>query len=248
MIVTVPEWWLGAPPIEWVKALVPLGSAALQLAAAVLVARVGFNYGVRKTREERGFDRRIAWYDETLAAIRTTRESVQAAAGAESMWARNAAGSSTATPGGVTPQVREALWRDARSRTTELLRVLDQAVTRADVESEAAAASAHVKLRSMSAWMNTETTVTMPGADSTTSHPFTLSVLGTPSPVLKTFLEELHTVEQAAIAGARVGIGYKPRLPELVPNKGGVIEIPARDTVRTPFVRKMLRRIRLPHR
>jgi hypothetical protein len=34
-----------------------------------VAARTGLRYGILKTRQERGFDRRVGWYEETIAAL-----------------------------------------------------------------------------------------------------------------------------------------------------------------------------------
>lgn len=242
---------LAAEPIEWVKALVPLGAALVQLGGAAAVAYFGFRYGLRKTREERGFDRRMAWYEETLTASRALREAVQQGAAAESLCAgrRRATENAATAPGdGISVAAADEFavtaWGIARERAGTFLRVLERAVTHADVESEAAAATALITVRSLSAHFTHDARL-HPGDGSPAVHPYHLLPDYTPAGLLPGFLFELQRVERAAIAGARSTLGYPPRLPELVPNAQGVIEIPSRDTNRTPSVRKLLQRIGL---
>lgn len=232
--------------VEWVKALAPLGAAVVQLGAAVVVAYAGFRYGLRKTREERGFDRRMAWYEETLAASRALREAVNHAVAAETVRRAQAAAAPAdfCAMGAPGAEVSRPAWEVALARADAHFVVLDRAVTHADGESEAAAARALVTLRSLAGSFTPYTSIHEPNA-SLQRNPYHYQAPGVSGGLLPGLWAELRAVESAATAGARAALGYPPRLPELVPNAQGVIEIPNGDTNRTPHIRTLLRRIGL---
>ncbi|GJG84832.1 hypothetical protein tb265_00130 [Gemmatimonadetes bacterium T265] len=115
--------------LEWFKAAAPL------LVAGVVTVG-GYRYGVRKTRVEGGFDKRISWYEDTLTAIDACRDARHRASHAERAWAGEAArrGDLAAT------------WDAARIAAEALLRALRRAEIYADVAGRTAAAAAVAQL------------------------------------------------------------------------------------------------------
>ena len=222
--------------LDWFKAAVPLGVAGI-------AAWAGYRYGLQRTRDERRFDKRLAWYEAALAATGALRESIIRAAIAERQRAdlRDDDGSWEAQ-GAEVGRLTAACWREVQDHIAELLRVLQRAVLNADVESEAAAAKAVVVLNSCSRWF-TDLANYYSFGHPTDEHEIHVTRQGEHSPLLGGVLAELRAVDAAVIAGARAALGYPPRLPELVPNAEGVIVIPSRDTDRTPVPRKIMRRL-----
>ena len=198
-------------PVEWIKALAPLAAALIQLGAAGLVAVLGFRYGLRKTRDERGFDRRVAWYEAAIAAVGALREALTAAAVAERGRAdlREADGSWQAGHESAA-EATFAAWRDARARGVDLVRILGHAPIYADPGSDAAAGRA-IRAVTEAADQFVDLVEWDPGSHPTDEHPLHVTDAGAQSLDLAAVFLNLRDLERVLVQDARATLGYPPR-------------------------------------
>lgn len=188
--------------LDWFKAAVPLGVAAI-------AAWTGYRYGLRRTRDERGFDRRIAWYEGALARLDDLQAAILRAAESERARAESAG----------PPEPKRERWdeliRDARgdwATVRECALAVVTSLKRAAIyahDSGRAASVRATELLNRVAPVFVTWDVNDPNAHPSDPHP--LAPLDEAAPdALGRILEELTLAENVLIAEVRTELGFQP--------------------------------------